>query len=318
MTESRQRLPLFILAGSDEHRANMPRAMRGGDMLEGYKGAIRLPNGLPLVAEVVRRFRDTDRFQDPVLIGPARIYRALELDCEVIDSEGDLSRTLARTIAAIHERVGVQHPVAITTCDILPSAVELTQLLDHHYEPSHECVFWGQLARAKPPSMGASSWKHGYRITHDGEASDRLYPGHLTIVRPDALRVDLTIRLLHLAYRHRNMPLLRRAVMMSLRGLGMLLWQDLRNLPLLQLPILTVTIPYVCWSAYMAYRNGHLSVTEFESAVMRLFVRRSHRHRNAGHPVVFAVTDILSLAKDLDTKEELLEAMQELRRDEQP
>lgn len=312
MTKHCEPLPLFILAGSDERRCNVPRSLHGGDLLVGYKGAVRLASGVPLVAEVAQRFMDSGRFQKPVLVGPARVYRALDIDCEIVDSEGDLSKTLARTIATIHERVGTLGPVAITACDILPSASELTRLLDHHYEPNRECVFFGQFARAEPEAMGASSWKPGYGFAREDAGKDNLYPGHLIIIRPEAIRLELTTRLLHLAYRHRNTPLIRRAFAMSLQGLGVLLYQDLRNLFRLQLPVLTLSIPYICWRAYLAYSAGRLSVSGFEKAVSRLFVHRACHHRNGGRPVVFAITDILSLAKDMDTKAELHEATNQL------
>ena len=162
--------------------------------------------------------------------------------------------------------------------------------------------------------MGASSWKPGYGFARDDGARDNLYPGHLIIIRPEALRLELTTRLLHLAYRHRNKPLLQRAVSMSLKGLGLLIAQDLRNLLRLQVPVLTLAIPLICWSAYLAYRRGHLGVARFEQAVSRLFVHRDHRDSNTRRPVVFTVTDVLSLAKDLDTKAELEEATRDVRR----
>ena len=50
----------------------------------------------------------------------------------------------------------------------------------------------------------------------------------------------------------------------------------------------------------------------FEEAFTKIFVHRAYHDRASGRPAVFAVTPILSFAKDIDTKAELQEAIRHL------
>lgn len=305
-------LPLIILAGSDRRRGSVPRGMHAGDMLRGCKGALPLANGKVLVGELIDRVEQSGRFRQPILIGPARVYQDLELGCEIVDVEGNFADTLDRTVEAIRERYPMHSPVAVCACDILPTAKELAMLLETNYDSVGSCVFWGQLIQAEASEMGAGSWKPSYALRAQGVGMIHLYPGHLVILRPEALRFEVTTRLLHLAFRHRNQPLWRRAIGMNLRGLGMLAWQDLRNLARFQMPRLTFSIPYNCLSAYFRYSRGSLSIAEFEEVFTKTFVHRDFYHSAGNHPVVFVVTRILSLAKDIDTQAELDEAIRDI------
>lgn len=299
-------LPILILAGGDTVRTAPPPGLRSGDMLRGYKGALPLPNGKVLVQELIDRLQASGRFREPVLIGPTSIYGPLSLGCRIVDVHGSLERTLIRTVETILEQFDPVSPVAVTACDILPSAAECERLLSEAYEPVRDCVFWGQFVAAPPQGLGASSWKPHYRFA-GGDASVRLYPGHLVILRPAALRFRVLARLLHLAYCYRNRPLDYRWSRILLRSLGTLAAQDLRNLLRLQLPGLTVSIPFHCLAAYRRYRGGELSVDGFERAFTRTFVHRRYYHACGNRPVVFSTTHILAFAKDLDTRAELAE-----------
>src|SRR5438105_5690896 len=96
-------MPILILAGSDQRPGPVPQDLQPDDMLSGFKGAIRLPWGRSLAAELVDRVRATGRFQDPLLVGPKTVYAGL-VDCEIIDVEGTLTATLRRVIDVVRTR----------------------------------------------------------------------------------------------------------------------------------------------------------------------------------------------------------------------
>jgi hypothetical protein len=74
--------------------------MSADQMLTGFKGAKLLPWGRCLAAELIERIRQTDRFCEPLMIGPRRIYGDL-IDVPVVDVEGSLATTLQHAIEAI-------------------------------------------------------------------------------------------------------------------------------------------------------------------------------------------------------------------------
>ena len=83
-------------------------------------------------------------------------------------------------------------------------------MLDESYRPQADSGLWWQMIAADPDEMGVSGWKPSYpmRPSPDGPLLN-LYPGHLLIFRPDAVRLDWFNRFLMLAYRFRNRSLLR-------------------------------------------------------------------------------------------------------------
>ena len=273
-------------------------------MLTGFKGAKRLPWGRCLAAELIERIRQTDRFHEPLLIGPRRIYADL-VDVPVVDVEGSLAATLQQAIEAIRRRFCMSAPVAVTTSDILPTTEEIRRLLDESYLPHQDALFWGQLVAAEPAAMGVSSWKPSYYFRLDEDSPPQnMYPGHLVIVRPDALRLDLTIHFLRLAYRYRNRELHQRHVRMVVRSLWRLIQEDLKNLAAFQLPILTVSIPYHALAAFFKCRRRKATMADFERAVAKGFLHRKHLSDAHGRPVVFSVSSTLAFAKDIDTAAE--------------
>ncbi len=302
------RLPILILAGSDQRRSTVPDGLEHEDMLHGYKGAIPLRSGRPLVQELVDRIVRSDYFQAPILVGPERVYADI-VDCDIVDAEGNLANTLQRTVDTMRRRFGSGTPIAVATCDILPTPDELVQLIRDDYGPHRAAVFWGQLIEARPDQMGASAWKpsYGFRAASD-QPPLNLYPGHLVIVRPQALRFELTIRLLQLVYAHRNQKLQKRVFGVLMRSLGILAAADLRNLRSCQMPVLTFTVPYSCLRAYGKYRRRRATIADFEAALATSFVHRRFRHQASNRPVIFSLTRMVSFAKDIDTKAELDEA----------
>jgi hypothetical protein len=154
--------------------------------------------------------------------------------------------------------------------------------------------------RERPPLPPALSEGKG------GEPLN-VYPGHLVIARPAALRIRLTNHLLKVAYRFRNRDMRYRHLQIVAHGLGRLVWEDFRQLFLGKLPVLTFSIPYHGLRAYYLWRRGGLTLPGFEHAICRTFLHRRYQGRNGGRPVVFARSRILSFAKDIDTVAELAE-----------
>jgi hypothetical protein len=302
------RIPILVLGGGDPDPSAVPPGMSPDQMLAGFKGAKLLPWGRCLVAELIDRIRQTDRFHEPLLIGPRRIYGDL-VDVPVVDVEGSLGATLQQAIEAIRGRFSMSAPVAFTTSDILPTAAEICQLLDESYWPHQDCFFWGQLIAAEPAALGVSSWKPSYHFRLDADhPPQNMYPGHLVIARPAALRLDLVIHFLTLAFRHRNRELRHRHLRMVMHSLWRLLQEDLKNLWALQWPILTVSIPYHALTAFFKCRRWRATVGDFERAVAGGFLHREHLADAQGRPVVFSVSSILAFAKDIDTLAEFNEA----------
>lgn len=305
-------LRLYVLGGSDPRPGPVPKGMRQEQMLRGCKGALALPNGRCLAQELIQRARQSGCFVEPVLVGPARIYDGL-VDCRIVDVSGDLSETLGALRSELHRLPDAEQPVAFTTCDILPTAGEFHDLLSAEYRPHRTACLWGQLVESAPEAMGSSAWKPSYGFrTHRDAPPGNLYPGHLLVMRPAAVRLRLMNHLLQLAYRHRNLRIDRRPLPMLVRGLGQLIRADAGNLRRWQFPLLTVSIPWHCLSAFLKFRRRRLTVEEFSHAVMKVFL---HRDFHAWNPpaVVFSTTGIRSFAKDIDTTDELKEAAAGLR-----
>jgi len=302
------RLPILVLGGSDPGPDAVPQGLPPGEMLSGFKAAQALPWGRCLVAELIARVRQSNRFHEPLLVGPRRIYEGL-VDVPIVDVEGNLAATLQRAIEAIRDYFSMSAPVAFTTSDILPTAEEICRLLDESYLPNQNALFWGQFIAAEPEAMGASAWKPSYHFRPDDEhPPQNFYPGHLVIARPDALRLPLAVYLLSLAYRYRNRDLRQRYVRMVARSLWRFLREDLQNLFRFQLPILTVSIPYYALTAFFRYRRGTATLADFERAVAKGGLHRRHLHDAPHRPVVFSVSPIASFAKDIDTTAEFTEA----------
>lgn len=305
----RGRLPIVILAGSDLRAGPVPQGLKRENMLTGYKGAHRLPWGHCLAGELVERVKESDRFEEPILVGPRRVYEG-KVDCQIVDAEGNLMTTLQSAIEYIQNRFSFSSPVAFFTCDILPTPDEIRRLLETCYAPYQECMFWWQMVEARPEELGISAWKQSYQIRPDvGQPPKNLYPGHLVIARLNGLRIGLANRILGLMYRYRARNIHKRHFRMTARALGTLVAEDFHDLLSLKASLLAVSIPYYGISRYYRLRNGALTLPDLESAVAEAFVRREFRHAAHDRPVVFATTRILSFGKDIDTKAELAEVM---------
>jgi hypothetical protein len=298
-------LPLLILAGSDQRPGPLPEGFTAADVLSGFKGALPLPGGRCLVAELVERFRDSRRFADPLVIGPRSVYAGL-VDCEVVDVEGSLADTLSRAIQLLAERYDPALPVATSSCDILPTSSEIRSLLETQYDPHSQAHFWWQVVTARRNELGSSAWKPRYAMQPGpGLPLQHFYPGHLVILRPGAVRLQLLSRLLVAAYRNRNLPLRQRFLPMLLEGIGLLLRQDIANVSRLQWPALTWSVPWHIFRAYRGIRRESLTLPEFEQHLCRTVVHR--QYRQGPRPFAISVTTLSSFAKDIDTVAELEE-----------
>jgi hypothetical protein len=302
------RLAIVVLAGSDPYPVPVPNGLKQEEMLTGYKGSHRLPWGACLAGELVERVKRSDRFEEPILLGPRRVYEG-QVNCEIVDVDGNLMTILRFALQVIRSRFSPFSPIAFSTCDILPTPDEIRHLLEACYDPYRKCMFWWQLVEAQPSDLGASGWKQSYQICSDvGQPPKDLYPGHLVIARPGALRTSLTIRILETAYRYRSRDIHKRHFRMISRILGRLAAEDFRHLLLFKFPALTVSIPYYGLRAYNKLRCQQLTLPDFEYALGKAFLRSEFRHCARGRPVVVAITQIPSFAKDIDTKAELAEA----------
>ncbi len=298
-------LPVLVMAGGNDQVETIPEGVAPEDILRGFKGAVRLPSGRCIAAELVQRMRDSQRFEDPILVGPRRVYEDL-VDCEISDTTGDLLANIQRFATLLSERYP-DRPVAVSACDILPTAEEFRTLLDEDYAPSAVSGLWWQMIAAEAEEMGVSSWKPSYRIRPaPREPLLNLYPGHLLVLRPNAVRLDWFNMFLMMAYRYRNRSIYERLIRITLRAVGLWLEADWRRLRQFRCPGRTFAAPYGILKTYLRYTARRLTVPELAAELSRQIMVRD----DAGampQPVAMTVTRIRSFAKDIDTRRELEE-----------
>jgi hypothetical protein len=163
--------------------------------------------------------------------------------------------------------------------------------------------------------QGASTWKPRYGIVpRAGEPPVEILPGHLVVVDPDALALDLVCKMFQIAYATRNRPIEKRRSPM-VRGVVLgLLAEDLRGLAALRPPTLAWTLLRAGLAAAGELRRGTITCARFEDALRILFVTRRHRRLFPERRVVLPIVDDLSLAMDVDTEEEAQELIARLDR----
>jgi len=310
-----EKLPIFVLAGSDAHPGVVPPELTADQMLRGNKGIRRLAEGSLITAELIDRIRRSGCFAEPVIVGPRDVY-AGNLDAQVVHAQGSLAGTLRTFLHAAQQRCGLGEPVAVISYDILPTVEELRRCVEAEYHRSRKALFWWQMIQADPSELGASVWKPSYRfrLAADGPLAN-LYPGHFAVLQPAAIRMELAAGLLKLAYRYRNVALHKRVFPLLWGALMRLMVEDLRNLRRLHAPVLSGTLPCRAMRIYTRFRKGEATLTELEQGFASLLLHRSARQAAADRAVVISVTRMLSFAKDIDTQEELREAVSGLERD---
>ena len=302
-------LPIIILAGGNERVETIPNGLTPDDILRGFKGAVKLPSGRCIVGELIERICESGRFEEPILVGPRRIYRDL-VACEISDTSGDLLATVTELARLLTERYP-DRPVAVSACDILPTAADFRKLLDESYAPYVNSGLWWQMIAADPEEMGVSRWKPSYRMRPSPKGPLlNLYPGHLLILRGSAIRLDWFNRFLMLAYRFRNRGLYERIVRITLRVMGLWLADDLRRVASFQWPGRIVAAPYGIFRLYVKYCLERVTVPGLAAELTRQIMVPG-RTRGLDHPAAIAVTRIRSFAKDIDTRPELEEILRD-------
>jgi hypothetical protein len=131
------RIPMFILGGSDSEPGPVPPELEHSRMLHGYKGTIELPIGHCLAQELIERIRRTELFHEPVIFGPERVYGG-SVDCPIVNVEGNLAHTLEAVRTELLRQTDTWRPVAFTTSDILPTSEDFRELLETCYYPNSE------------------------------------------------------------------------------------------------------------------------------------------------------------------------------------
>lgn len=301
-----QPVPITILGGSDLRPAELPAG--AGHALAAYKGAELRTAGKPLVAHLVERLADAGGYGPVSVAGPAGAYAPLGLDARIIDTDGSIATNVR---AAIEHHLargapGPAGPMGLLACDVLPEVEELRSLRTA-YEADASCAFWFPFVRIPPDEsgLGAFGWKPTYHL-RQGPGGERVHilPGHLAIFDPRALRLALVYRLLDAGYRTRNRPLaLRRRAMLRSVVAGLIL-QDLQAPFRQRLPTLTVAVLSSGLRIARHLRRGELGVSELESLVGRMLLRRHGPARAGDRAIRFPIVDVLSLAEDVDTEEE--------------
>ena len=297
-------LPLVVLGGSDRKESDLPE---GAELhpLAAYKGAALRIAGRPLVSHLIERLRASGGFGPLFIAGPARIYGGLVPGVEVIDTDADVASNLRAVIEAQRERQ-MEGPLAVMSCDVLPSVEELRDLRAE-YERCSPCGVWFPLVRKPddPEGLGAFGWKPTYGIRpSEGVEREKLLPGHLAVVDVSTLRIELLYRLMTAAYRTRNKPLNRRRIAMLRSASFGLLTQDALHLLAFRIPNLTWTVVVNGLGLARDLRSGQLTLKGLEQRIGRILLTAVHRRRHPENGVRFSVVDTLSLAEDIDTAEE--------------
>ncbi len=306
---SKQSVPLVILAGSDPQPAALPESGAGLHPIRGYKGMDLVVHGEPLIDRVVEGYTASGEFAPIYIAGPMRIYGESRKGARVIDTDSHVGENLRRAIEKVARECGAG-PLAISACDILPDPKELNGVMAD-YLAHAPLDFWFPLITApeQPQKIGASFWKPRYRIAAEpGQPAQDILPGHLAIIDPTALRMTLIFRVLDLAYKTRNRPILYRQTVMAFGTLAALLWRDLKNMLSLRLPTFTWTVLTNSTALALRLRKGDISAPEMAVCLRRIFVFYRHRKRYPERLGRLPLMSALSLAKDIDTEEEAREA----------
>jgi hypothetical protein len=301
-------LPLIVLGGSDRRAAALPEAAAGKHPLTGYKGVDVRLSGRPLIAVVAERFLASGTFHPVYVAGPEAVYRGLDLPATLIPTDGSFGHNIRAALdwMRLHhsgERVG------LTTCDILPDPADLRTVTERlAADPPADVWFPLVPLPGQRESLGASDWKPSYGLLVGPERRPlRILPGHLAVVRPEAIRRAFFDRVLDEGYGTRNRGvLLRRAVMIP-NLIGALLAADLRSLAAGVRPTLMMTLFRVlAWGA-RGLAAGTLTQEQLERLTDPIFVDPAHRRAHPGARLRLPILDAPTLALDIDTEEEARE-----------
>ncbi|MDX1503903.1 MAG: NTP transferase domain-containing protein, partial [Thermoanaerobaculia bacterium] len=283
------------------------------DRISGPKGVTLLVEGRPLIDLVVERFAASGGFGRLLIAGPGRYYGERRGPAEVVDTD----REFAANIRAGMEAARKYSPEAVcfTTCDLLPDVDEVQRVMEDYYRHA-PLAFWFPAIRspARTDLLGASAYKRRYQLRPEGsKVPEEVLPGHLVMVNPLAMRVELLQSSFELAYRTRTKTVARRFVIIIAGVLWRLLWHDLRAPLRLRLPLLTAEVFFNALPLALGLARGGIRQRTVETCLRRLFATRKWRRKNRGRRGRVPVLDALSLARDIDTRGEAEERSMEVR-----
>ncbi len=301
-------IPLILLAGGSRRYEQMPEEGQAHHPLDGYKAASLQLAGKPMIEHVCARFRESGAFDPIYIAGPRDIYGGFELSgAEVIDTDGNFGDNLRNAT----EHVFAAHPesrVAYATADVLPSLADLKTATDD-YERCSPCSFWMLECRSpeQKQELGSSSWKPKYWIRgdHDSKPVPTL-PGHLVIALPKAVRRQLLYDIFEIAYSTRNTSIGYRFRVVTIGIFTRLLQADWRRLRRFQPPTVTLEILGNGTRFALHLKRG-IDHGLMARLLGRIYLRRDYRRQHRGEIGRVAVLDVLTLAKDVDTREEARE-----------
>ena len=301
-------LPLILLAGGSSRYDHLPQDAESQRPLSGYKAADLRLDGSPLIEHVCARYAATGRFHPIYVAGPDRIYRGMSLSgAAILDTDGDFGQNLRQAT----ERVVREHPgsaAAYATADVLPSPEDLKTALDD-YDRHVPCAFWMLECRVPEErgTLGSSTWKPKYWIRGDEDPQPvPTLPGHLVIAKPEGVRRHLLYEIFEIAYRTRNTSIGYRFRVVTLGVFGSMLRADRRRLRSFQPPTLTLELLWNGTRFALHLRKG-IDHELMARLLRRIYLTRSYRKAHPDEPGRVAVLDVLSLARDVDTRAEARE-----------
>lgn len=306
-------LPLILLAGGSRQYDQMPEEAGSHHPLAGYKAASLRLQGRPLIEHVCARFAACGAFAPIYVAGPEPIYGSFDLDdVRVFHTDGNFGDNLRRAT----EHVVARHPglqVAYATADVLPSPDDLSLSLAD-FQAASPCSFWMLECREPKQSeaLGSSTWKPKYWIRGDDDAKPvPTLPGHLVIADPEATRRHLLYEIFDIAYNTRNTSIEHRVWAVAVGILSLLLRADWRRLRERRSP--TTTFDIVIHGLRFAFhlRRG-IDHRRMARLLGKIFLTREYRRGRPGELGRIAVLDVVSLARDVDTREEAHELGLEL------
>ena len=300
-------MPLIVLAGRTPETSRLPDGVTDRQVLSGCKGAELILAGRPLVAHVIERMRAVDAFDPVVLSGPASVYAPMNLDAQLLDTDASFGANIRNAVEQVHADYP-DKPVAFITCDVLPEKSELEAALDDYHQ-GRETDLWFPLIRYGDAStLGSSDWKPRYSVTPEpGEKPVSVLPGHLVIVRPAAIRRRFLYRLMNVTYNTRNRPVLYRTWMMFSRLAGAMTREDMAAILEGRLPKLWYRVLRDGITASFSLSRGGIPVSELERVTDNILIWPHRRRQWPQRGVRASLLDALSLARDIDTREEARE-----------
>jgi len=301
------RIPLIILGGRTPESSRLPDGVTDRHVLSGCKGAELTIGGRPLVQHVIECIRGADFFDPVVLAGPAAVYSSMNIDARILDTDDSFGVNIRNAVEQVHAEYP-DKPVAFITCDVLPEYEELRLAIDD-YRQSRETDLWFPLIRyGAAGTLGTSDWKPRYSVTPEGEEEAvSVLPGHLVIVRPAAIRRRFLYRLMNVTYNTRNRPVLYRTWMLFSRLAGAMTREDFSALMTGHLPRLWFRALRDGITAGISLSRGGTPVSELERVADNVLIWPHLRKQWPDRGVRAPVLDALSLARDIDTREEARE-----------